>query len=195
LFKAGARQFWRFLGLFFLTLLVGGTYFGVLVLILILIFVAFEALGLLFLIFFLPMILIGAFVITNVYSLAQREIVVNNTPVFDAIGEAFGLLGNNPGPNIIIFLITAFLWIAIVICGIIITIIFAIPAFIIGAWSTLFMIVALIVILPVFILIAIIIEGFLGTFFNALFTYFYLELQKRKQAGRNDSNSEAVAAN
>lgn len=195
LFISGGRNFWRFLGLFFLTLPVGGIYFGLLVLLLVMIITVFELLGLVFLIFIIPLIFVGAFFLSNIYSLAQREIVVNSAPVFEAIGEAFQLLKNNLGPNIIIFLMTAFLWIAIIICALILTVIFAIPAIIIGAWSTLFMIIALIVILPVFLLIAIVVEGFLGTFFNSLFTYFYLELQKRKRSEGNNGNTEAAAAN
>jgi len=194
LFVAGARHFWSFLGLFFLSVLAGGIYYALLVLPLILLIIAFKVLGLLFLIFFIPLAIAGAFLLSNIYSLAQREIVINNTPVFDAIGKAFLLLKNNIGPNIIIFLINAFLWIAIVICGIVLMVIFAVPAFIIGAWSTLFMIVSLIVILPLFFTIAIVTEGFLGTFFNSLFTYFYLELKKMAHSNDTGGNSDIIPA-
>ncbi len=195
LFTIGARHFWRFLGLFFLALLTGGIYYALLVLPLIPIIIAFKVFGLLYLVIFIPMAIVGAFLLTNLYSLAQRGIVINNAAVFDAIGEALQLLKNNLGPNIIIFLMTTFLWIAIIICGLILVVIFAIPTFIIGAWSTLFMIIALIVILPVFLSIAIVVEGFLGTFFNSLFTYFYLELRKKTSSVEGENNPDIIPAN
>ena len=159
------------------------------------IIIAFKVFGLLYLVIFIPMAIVGAFLLTNLYSLAQRGIVINNAAVFDAIGEALQLLKNNLGPNIIIFLMTTFLWIAIIICGLILVVIFAIPTFIIGAWSTLFMIIALIVILPVFLSIAIVVEGFLGTFFNSLFTYFYLELRKKTSSVEGENNPDIIPAN
>jgi len=195
LFFAGARQFWPFLGLFFLTFFAGGAYYALLVIPLILMIIALKAFGLLFLIIFIPMAIAGMFLLSNLYSLAQREIVINGTPIFKAVGEVFQLLKNNLGPNIIIFFITTFLWIAIIVGGLILAIIFAIPAFIIGAWSTLFMIIALVVILPVLLSVAIVVEGFLGTFFNSLFTYFYLELRKKTSSEENKTNPDILPAN
>lgn len=195
LFFAGVRQFWPFLGLFFLTFFAGGVYYALLVIPLIVAIIALKAFGLLFLIIFIPMAIAGMFLLSNLYSLAQREIVINGTSVFKAVGEVFQLLKNNLGPNIIIFFITTFLWIGIIICGLVLAIIFAIPAFIIGAWSTLFMIIALVVILPVLLSVAIVVEGFLGTFFNSLFTYFYLELRKKASSEENKTNPDILPAN
>lgn len=195
LFITGARHFWQFLGLFFLTFFSGGLYFALLIVPLILIIIAFDVFGLFFLIFFIPLAIIGVFLLSNLYSLAQREIVINGTPIFKAVGVVYKLLKNNLGPNIIIFFIAAFLWIAIIICGIILVIIFAIPALIIGSWSMPLMIIALVVILPIFLSVAIVVEGFLGTFFNSLFTYFYLELLKKIPSGENKSNPDILPAN
>ncbi len=195
LFLSGARHFWQFLGLFFLTLLAAGTFFALMVIPLILFIIAFQAFGLLFLLIMIPVAIFAGFLISNVYSLAQREIVINGTHVFEAIRVAFRLFKNNLGPNIIIFIITAFLWIAIIICGFILAVIFAVPAFIIGAWSTPFMIISLVVILPVFLSVAIIVEGFLGTFFNSLFTYFYLELRNKEFAENNNNHPDILPAN
>ncbi|MCP4703743.1 MAG: hypothetical protein GY865_03960 [candidate division Zixibacteria bacterium] len=185
LFKAGVRHIWSFLGLFFITLISGGIYFAMLGISLILLLIALELFGLIFLIFIFPLAFIGIFLLSNLYSLAQREIVINGASVFEAISIAFQLLKNNVGSNIIIFLITTFLWMIIVLCGLILALIFAIPALIIGAWSPVFMIIALVVILPVLLLIAIVVEGFLGTFFNSLFTYFYLELTQNSISSNN----------
>lgn len=195
LFKAGTGHFWQFLGLFFLTVFGGFIYFALLIIPLILIIIALKVFGLFFLIFFIPLALAGVFLLSNLYSLTQREIVLNKTPVFDAIGKTYRLLKNNLGPNIIIFFITTFLWIAIIICALILTIIFAIPAFIIGSWSMPLMLIALVVILPIFLSVAIVVEGFLGTFFNSLFTYFYMELQKRSSSEENKSNPDILPAN
>ena len=178
LFGVGAHYFWRFLGLFFLALLVGAIFFFLMILPTVVSIAVLGVVGILMLIIVIPVSFAGIFFFGNLYSLAQREMVIYNAPVFEAIKEGYNLLIKHLGPNIIIFLITTFLWIAIVISGLILTFIFAIPAVIIGAWSALFMILALIVILPVFLLVAIVVEGFLGTFFNSLFTYFYLELRK-----------------
>jgi len=55
------------------------------------------------------------------------------------------------------------------------------------------MIIALIVILPVFMALAIIIEGFLGTFFNSFFTYFYFELREKMPRQSKTAVPEAAA--
>ena len=65
LFKAGARNFWRFLGLFFLTFCAGGAYFALLVIPFVLLIIAFKVLGLLFLIIFIPIAIFGMFLLSN----------------------------------------------------------------------------------------------------------------------------------
>lgn len=193
LFRTGTRYFWKFLALFFLTGLVGGVFAVLLIVPLILAIIALKLLGILFLIFIIPIGFVGIFFLSNLYSLTQREIVIYDAHLFDAIRESYYLLIKNLGPNIIIFLIETFLLIAIIICGFIMLVIFAIPTIIIGAWSPLFMIIALIVILPVFLALAVIIEGFLGTFFNSFFTYFYLELREKMPRQSGTTSPETAA--
>lgn len=178
LFKTGGRYFWRFLGLFFISLLVGIIMVMLLIGPVVIGFIVFKVLGLLILIFIIPIGFAAVFFFGNIYSLAQREMVIYDTPLIDSITEGFRLLIKHVGPNIIIFLITLFLWMAIVISGVIIFAIFAIPIAIFSSMSLAFLIISLVFIIPVFLAVAIIVEGFLGTFFNSFFTLFYLALRK-----------------
>ena len=121
---------------------------------------------------------IGIFISGNIYSLAQRDIVDNETPVFEAIGEGYHLLRKHLAANFIIFLIKIGLEIIIFITGAIIIAICAIPVVLVGLSSTSLLIITLLIVIPIFILIFMVVEGFLGTFFNSLLTFFYLELRK-----------------
>ena len=62
--------------------------------------------------------------------------------------------------------------------GVLLLAAFAIPVLLIAVTSTVALVISLIIAIPVFLSIAIVIEGCLGTFFNALFTLFYMELRK-----------------
>jgi len=137
LFLSGSRYFWRFLALFLSTGLVGGAFAMLLIVPVILAIIALKLFGILLLILIIPIGFAGIFFLSNLYSLTQREIVIYDSLLFDAIRESYRLLMKNIGPNIVIFLITAFLWIIIMICGFILMAIFAIPTIIIGAWSPL----------------------------------------------------------
>jgi hypothetical protein len=178
-FKSGTRYFWRFLGLFII-LFFTVIFFMAFLLVrpLIISIAAFDAWGLILLIFIIPIMFVGIFFSGNIYSLAQRDIVDNETPVFEAIGEGYHLLIKHLAANFIIFLIKIGLEIVIFIAGAIIIAICAIPAVLIGLSSTSLLIITLLIVIPIFILIFIVVEGFLGTFFNSLLTYFYFELRK-----------------
>ncbi|RKX30156.1 MAG: hypothetical protein DRP46_06050 [Candidatus Zixiibacteriota bacterium] len=183
LFKAGASFFWRFLGLFLLAVVVVVAVLFVIILPIVLAFIITPVLGVLALLIGIPVGIAAAFFFGNVYSLAQREIVAYQTPIIQAVGEAFHLLIKHIIPNLVIFLITTFLWIVIVIGATIIAILFAIPIMMLATQSVWILLGSLFVILPLFLLIAIVVEGFLGTFFNSLMTLFYLELRKLSPRG------------
>lgn len=178
LFKSGASYFWRYLALFFIFFAIGVTTILILITPVILAVIAAGGIGLILLIFIIPIGIAAVFFFGNIYSLTQREIVANQTPIFTAIGEGYRLLIRHVGPNIIIFIINTFLWIAIVIAGLILVAIFVAPIVILAALSKSFLILALVIGIPLFIVVAVILEGFLGTFFNTLMTLFYLELRK-----------------
>ena len=178
LFKSGASFFWRFLALFFIFFAIGVTTALILVVPVILAVAAAGAIGLILFLFIIPIGIAVIFFLGNIYSLTQREIVTNQTPIFAAIGEGYRLFIKHLGPNIIIFIINTFLWIAIVIAGLLLVAMFAVPIVIFAALSKYFLILALIIGIPLFIVAAVILEGFLGTFFNSLMTLFYLELRK-----------------
>lgn len=178
LFKSGAGYFWRFLGLFFIFFAIGLTFVIILVLPVVLAFALTGVLGVVALLLAIPMGMAAVFFFGNIYSLTQREIVTNETPVFKAIGEGYNLLIKHIGPNLIIFIINIFLWIAIIIAGLILVAVFALPIVLLASLSTVILVLVIIVVVPLFILAAIVVEGFLGTFFNSLMTLFYMELRK-----------------
>ncbi|MBN2225773.1 MAG: hypothetical protein JW763_00260 [candidate division Zixibacteria bacterium] len=178
MFKVGARHFWRYLGLFCLFFLVTGSSIILLVGIIVLGFVFLHWYGLIILVLLLPILFAVIFFFGNMYSLAQREIVAGGLPVFDAVSEAYRLITRHLGPNIIMFFITFFLGIGIMLVGVLLLAAFAIPVLLVATVSTAALIVSLVIAIPVFLALAIMIEGCLGTFFNALFTLFYLELRK-----------------
>ena len=178
LFQLGARYFWRFLGLFFIFFFIIGAFVVLLILPIVLAVTILGVVGLILLIPIIPIFFAGIFFLGNMYSLAQRDIIAHETPVFDAITEGYNLIIKHLSANIIVFLIVTGLQLAIIIAGTIIIAMFAIPFYIIGINSTLILIILLVLIIPLFILIMIVVEGFLGTFFNSLMTLFYLELRK-----------------
>lgn len=178
LFKIGATYFWRFLGMFFLSAIVVTTFVFVIIIPIVLAFIMTPVLGVLALFIGLPVGLAGTFFFGNIYSLAQRDIVIYNAHVFQSIGEAYNLLIKHIGPNLVIFLIEAFLWIIIIIGGAIIAILFAIPIVMLATQSIMTLVLSLLIIVPIFLLVGVVIMGFMGTFFNSLMTIFYLELRK-----------------
>ncbi len=178
LIKFGANYFWRFigLGLIFFGLFIA--FFAVLILPLILAIIALKAFGLILLIFIVPIAFAGIFIFSTIYSLAQREIVAYQTPVIDSISEAYKLVTKHLGPNLIIFMLSLGLGLAIFITTILIIALFAIPLMIVGYQSVSILILTLIIVLPIFIAVSIVVEGFLGTFFNTMMSLFYIELRK-----------------
>lgn len=170
--------FLRFLGLFIIFFFMFAIFFALLALPMILAFVLLGAYGLLFLIVVIPVALAGIFLLSTMYSLAQREIIVNNNPVFEAIGEGYRLVTGHLGPNIIIFVLSIALSLVILVAALFVLAICAIPFVIVCIQSIPILILTLVVVLPIFILITVVTAGFLGTFFNALLTLFYLELRK-----------------
>jgi len=109
LFKIGASFFWRFLGLLFLFICFGIAFGVVLILPIVIAFVIAKPLGILAVLIGIPILFAGIFFLGNIYSLTQREIVGYHKPVFQAMDEGYNLLMKNLGPNIVIFLIEAFL--------------------------------------------------------------------------------------
>jgi hypothetical protein len=178
LFKSGAGYFWRYLGLFAIFLLI---VIGLILLLAVPVIVGFtiaKALGIVALVLMIPLIFLIIFVTGNIYSLAQREIVVENLPPFDALSNAFDLLKKNLGPNIIIFLISMFLFLGTFLAGLLFLAVFALPTIYVGTQSTMYLIITIIIVAPILLLAFIVLAGFIGTFFNVLFTLFYQELKK-----------------
>ncbi len=178
LFKLGGQYFWRFLGLFFIFFCILGLFVILLISSLVLGIIIFKALALVLLLPLIPILFAGIFFFGTIYSLAQREIIANETPIFDAVSEGYNLLIRHLSANIIIFLVKMGLEIAILVAGTIIIAMCAIPFVLIGVSSIYVLIVLLLLVLPIFLLIMVVVEGFLGTFFNSLMTLFYLELRK-----------------
>jgi hypothetical protein len=178
LFSLGASYFWRFLGLFFIFLIIISVFVVLLLIPLVIAFSIAVPLGVILLLPLIPIFFAGIFFFGNIYSLAQRQIIAYETPVFDSISEGYHLLKKYLSANIIIFLIMTGLQIAIMIAGSIIIALGVLPFIILGVHSTYTVVILLVLVIPMFLLVMIIVEGFLGTFFNSLMTLFYLELRK-----------------
>jgi len=175
-FKAGLHHFWRFLGLFLLSFFVTGISIVVLVLIGVVFFMIHVAIGLISLLFLLPLLFMLIFTITNIYSLTQRAMVVRDISIGDALEEGFFLYRNNFLNNLIIFLIHLGLTIGLGLAAAIIWLIVSLPIGAIvmsmGVGLIPAMIIGLILGLPV----SFVVGGFLGTVFSNIYTYFYFEL-------------------
>jgi len=175
-FKAGLHHFWRFLGLFLLSFFVTGISIVVLVLIGVVFFIIHVAVGLISLLFLIPLLILVIFTITNIYSLTQRAMVVRDISIGDALEEAFFLFRNNLLNNLIIFLIHLGLTIGLGLAAAIIWLIASLPigaiVMAMGVGLVPAMIIGLILGLPV----SFVVGGFLGTVFSNIYTYFYFEL-------------------
>lgn len=194
LFKTGAAHFWRFLGLFLIAVVVGITFAVLIILPIVLAFIMTPVLGVLSLLIGIPIGFAGIFFFGNIYSLAQREIVAFGSPVFQAIGEGYTLLIRHVGPNLVIFLIGFFLEIVLIIGATVLILLFAVPIVLMSTYSTWILVASIVIILPLFLMVAIVVEGFLGTFFGSLITLFYLELRKLSPRQAVPPASDAAAA-
>jgi len=175
-FSTGLKHFWRFLGLgliFFFVFFVGTL--GA-VLIAIVCFKIHLAIGIFSLLFLIPT---GICVIVtgyNIYSLAQRAIVVRDVSIGDSLEEGYTLFRHNIGKNILIFLIELGISIGLGILALMVWALFGIPIAAIVLTLGLGWVAALFLGLLLGLPISLIVGGFSGAVLTNLYTLFYFEL-------------------
>ncbi|MFZ5980544.1 MAG: hypothetical protein ACOYVF_07905 [Candidatus Zixiibacteriota bacterium] len=175
-FKAGLHFFWRFLGLFLLSFFATGVSVVALILIGVVFFLIHVAIGIISLLFLLPLLFMLIFTVTNIYSLTQRAMVVRDISIGDALEEGFFLYRKNFLNNLIIFLIHLGLTIGLGLAAAIVWMVASLPigavVMAMGVGLVPAMIIGLILGLPV----SFVVGGYLGTVFANIYTYFYFEL-------------------
>jgi hypothetical protein len=177
-FRTGAKYFSRYLGLWILALITIAVIVFLLIFPVILAFVISAILGILSLLVVIPLALIAAFFFTNIYALSQREIVIGDKRVGEAITEAYTLIKTHLGKNLVIFIITFAVEIILVTLNMLLTILFSLPL-IAGLHRPIGVILMIFFFgIPIFIAVAILLTGIFGVFLNSLFTLFYLELRR-----------------
>jgi hypothetical protein len=175
---SGLKYFARFLGLWFILTIaviiaalavvmpiVAGFFFSTLI-------------GVLLLAGLIPVGLIALFIIFTIYHLAQRDIAIGDRSLFDGLGTAYNLLRNHIGKSVVVFLVNMIAGLILFSFNTFLILLLAIPLILGGFESIKAIILLLIMEVPLFIAIAIPLTGFFGTFMNALYTIFYMELQK-----------------
>lgn len=175
-FATGFRVFWRFVGLWLLAAMAGIGLVAVLAIPVVLFFVLNTLLGVLSLVLAVPALLIGAFIIYNVYALTQRSIAVRDCSIGDALTEAYWLFRRNLGPNVAIFLVYLVLAIAITVAAVLLIVLIAAPFIAMALSSTGGKVVAILLGLPLVLAVLLVVEGITGVFLNSLYTLFYFGL-------------------
>ncbi|MDH4157301.1 MAG: hypothetical protein OEW00_08510 [candidate division Zixibacteria bacterium] len=175
-FATGFRHFWQFLalgvGLFFL--IFGFIVFTVLFMVLL--FKMHTVLGILGLMFVVPIIFCFAVTSGNIYSLAQRSLVVRGASIGDALEEGYRLFRYNIGKNIVIFLIDIGLSIGLWLLAMIVWGIIGIPIAAVVLASGLGWVAAIFLGLLLGLPVSLVVGGFTGTVLTNLYTLFYFEL-------------------
>ncbi len=171
--RAGLTFFWRLLGLAILSGVVVVAFVIFLALIGVVAFVIHTAVGVLSLLFLIPIFMVGMFIAVITSAMAERYIVLRNNRVFDAITDGFNLWKSHLGPSVAYTLIYITIGIAVFL-GILLVAISAILPFVGVAFVNL--IVALIVGIPVVLAVLLVVEGFSGSAMHLMTTEFYFQL-------------------
>ncbi|MCK5126668.1 MAG: hypothetical protein KAR42_10465 [candidate division Zixibacteria bacterium] len=172
--KTGLQKFWPILGLRCLNFLIifaslivlGGITAGIVF--------ASGLIGLLSLIIVLPLFVLIAFLADVTTAVAKRMIVIENTLVFDAIGEGFSLWKSKFGSTLLFVVIYFFLSIALMFAVLLCLLPIAIPFIGLGfinIWL------ALLTGIPVLILVLLVLSGFTSSSLHLMTTEFYYQLK------------------
>jgi len=174
--RTGVHYMWRTLALMILAFFGMGLFIGVLVGIGVVMFLIAVPLGILSLLVLIPLLFVGIFLVTTIFNLAFRSIVVRDATVADSLGEGIELLRRHPWPCVVMALIYLGLAIVVGIVSIVVWLVILIPFMAIAVMSTAGLITALVVGFPVFWLVMLPMGGFVGTAFEAMYTIFYFRL-------------------
>lgn len=174
--SSGLKFFWRILGIGILTLIVSITYLGVTVTAIVFAFIIHKGLGVIAILFALPISFIAIFVLTNLFSLSQRVVVIRDCSISDSLYEGYYLLKKNLGKNFMIFLISIGIGIAFGIVIALTMLMVGLPIGILLAQLGLSKILAFAAAFVAALPISFLLGGFTGSFHSSLYTLFYLEL-------------------
>ncbi|MEZ5360709.1 MAG: hypothetical protein R3F48_17985 [Candidatus Zixiibacteriota bacterium] len=171
--SAGARKFWPLFGLGLLGFVVIFSMVIILIGIAVGCFFIHVGIGIISLVFVIPLFIIVLFVAEVTIAIAKRMIVLDDKPVFDAIGDAISLWKSRLGPTLLYSLIYAGISLGVGIGMFIILIPVAIPLVAIGfmnIWA------ALIIGIPIVLLILLVVSGYTGASMHLMTTEFYFQL-------------------
>jgi hypothetical protein len=174
--RAGARNFWRLLGIGILILfmiIIALIVFGVPVAIA---FLIHRSLGIVSLLFFIPLFLLGLAVILFVDVYADRACVIEGKGVIDSLKEGWNTFKNNLGKSIVVAIISF-------ISGIIYLMLFiaiglGLVANFFLAWAFAGLILAIIFGILIVLVYTVITEGIFNTYLSAFWTLAYLEMKR-----------------
>lgn len=172
-FKTGLHYFWRIFGLSILMIIVIFAFLIMLVIFGVIAFKLHTALGVLSLLFLLPILIVGIFVVSISWALANRFIANQDRAVFDAIGDGFTLWKSHPGPAMLYTLIYIAIAIGVLIATFIIAASIVLP-FVAVAFVNLLL--ALLAGIPLVLLVLLVIDGFTGSAMHLMTTEFYFQL-------------------
>ncbi len=175
-FSVGVDFFWRFVGL--TILLIAAMIAVVLVLALpaVVCFLLNTVLGILSLVILIPAFLVGAYVLTNIFMLAQRAMVARNSSIGDALDEGYYLFRHNLGKCVTIFIVNLLLLIGAWIVAAVIIGIIALPFVPMALHGGAGLVMALVLGIPLILVFMLVFDGLFGTFSNAMYTLFYFAL-------------------
>lgn len=167
----GASKFFRFAGLGLL--LFAGGVFTIFALVMagIVSFAINDVVGVISLLFWIPLFFIMIFIFVTIGSLAQRAIVVRDVSIGDGLDEAFYLFKNNFLKSLAIFALYILLVIGIAMLAFIV---FGIPALFYGLLSQSWLVAMITIIIEMPLML--IASGFVGTALANIYTLFYFEL-------------------
>jgi hypothetical protein len=172
-FNGGLHYFWRLLGISLLTLVIIIAVMIFLILVGVIAFVIHWGVGVLSLVILIPIFIVVAFMVTITVALAERMIVIEDRPVFDALGDAYSLWTANFGNSVAYTFIYLGISIAIMFGTFLVLIPVGLP-FVAGLFVA--TVPTLIIGIPIILLILLVIRGYTGSAMHLMTTEFYFQL-------------------
>lgn len=191
-FSRGIDFFWRFLGLFLIGFAISIVAILGMVLIGILTFAVHTLAGVLYLLVAIPLALFGVFALYNVFSLAQRAIVVRDSRIGDALEEGMTLFRTHMSKVFILLLIYIALLLAVVMCLGVVFLVVGIPLAAIAIADPESLLTVIVLGLLLGLPASIAIGGFSGSFIQVLYTLFYFRLVEPGGTGPIDTPGPAI---
>jgi len=174
--STGIKYMWRTLALLLLHFLTHAVFWLFVVLLTVAFFAIAVPLGVLGIVFGLPIAIVFTFVVLTTFSLAFRALVVRDATVTDALAEGFDLLRRNKMSCLVIAVINFVLGVVTFLAVMLVVVVLVIPFLAISALSDAGLAVSLLVGIPLFWLVTLPISGYLGAVFEAIYTIFYFRL-------------------